>query len=193
MIKWPYFIGSFWLLLGGSSTTAVRLAFKSQRYTVQSQSNNILLHHSQHAKNQLNSWTCSYNTTDFSASWTKWRHPFLTMPTKKTIEITFSSCKKSVHSIYSSLRCSQFRVLWPDWPHPFLPRLATPIFDHAYPKSFWSTFSLCEFASIRLFHRFLLETQLKKYPAIWLAENILAHTSGTKIFPYWGFVQEHRK
>ena len=27
-----------------------------------------------------------------------------------------------------------------------------------------------------------------KNPAIWLAENILAHISGTKIFPNMGFV-----
>ena len=28
---------------------------------------------------------------------------------------------------------------------------------------------------------------------IWLAENILAHISGTKMFPNVGFVQEHNK
>ena len=34
---------------------------------------------------------------------------------------------------------------------------------------------------------------LLKNPAIWLAENIFAHISGTKIFPNMGFVQEHNK
>ena len=33
----------------------------------------------------------------------------------------------------------------------------------------------------------------KKNLAIWLAENILAHISGTKIFPNMEFVQQHRK
>ena len=65
------------------------------------------------------------------------------------------------------------------------------------PKIFWSTFNLCEFVStckksgyfIDLFWRY----GWLKNPAIWLAENILAHISGTKIFPNMGFVQEHSK
>ena len=35
---------------------------------------------------------------------------------------------------------------------------------------------------IRLFHWFVLEIWLIKNPAIWLAENILVHISGTKFF-----------
>ena len=38
---------------------------------------------------------------------------------------------------------------------------------------------------------FVLEIWLIKNPAIWLAENILAHISG--IFPNIEFVQEHGK
>ena len=67
-----------------------------------------------------------------------------------------------------------FRLLWPGWPHPFLTM-----------TNFWSTFNLCEFVStckksgyfIDLFWRY----GWLKNPAIWLAENILAHISGTKI------------
>ena len=46
---------------GLTSTTTVdyRLAFKSQRCGVQCESNQKLLHHIQHAKNQLNSYTHS--------------------------------------------------------------------------------------------------------------------------------------
>ena len=70
-------------------------------------------------------------------------------------------------------------------------------YNHAHMKIFWSTFNLCEFVStckksgyfIDLFWRY----GWLKNPAIWLAENILAHISGTKIFPNMGFVQEHSK
>ena len=56
---------------------------------------------------------------------------------------------------------------------------------------------LCEFIStskksgyfIDLFWR----SSWLENPAIWLAENILAHISGTKIFQNMGFVQEHSK
>ena len=62
---------------------------------------------------------------------------------------------------------------------------------------FWPTFNLCEFAStckksgyfIDLFWRY----GWLKNPAIWLAENILVHISGTRISPNMGFVQEHSK
>ena len=63
--------------------------------------------------------------------------------------------------------------------------------------NFWSTFNLCKFVStckqsgyfIDLFWRY----GWSKNPAIWLAENILAHVSGTEIFSKMWFVQEHRK
>ena len=76
-------------------------------------------------------------------------------------------------------------------------RLATPNSDHAHHKTFWSTFNLREFVStckksgyfINLFWRY----GWLKNPAIWLAENILAHISEQKIFPNMTFVQEHGK
>ena len=98
----------------------------------------------------------------------------------KIIKITFSfpnfapECKISVHSIYSFWRYNQLQSP--------ITRLATPIFDNAHLKKFWSAFNLCELALtckksghfIDLFWRYgwLLN------PAIWLAKNILAHTSG---------------
>ena len=42
----PYFIGPFWLLPGVQHVQLSTLAFKSQRYRVQCQSNKKLLHHS---------------------------------------------------------------------------------------------------------------------------------------------------
>ena len=98
----------------------------------------------------------------------------------KIIEITFCfpvfapPCKKSFHFINSFLRYSQ---------------LATPISGHTHPNIFWSTFNLCKFVStckksgyfINLFWRY----GWLKNPAIWLAENILAHISGTKSSQIW--------
>ena len=83
---------------------------------------------------------------------------------QKIIETTFSSpefvpvCKISAYSIYSFLRYNQFQS--------HVTRLAMPIFDHVHPKTFWSTFSLCELVStckkIRLFYWFVLEIWLVK-------------------------------
>ena len=100
-----------------------------------------------------------------------------------------TTTKKSVHSINSFLRYSQFQSP--------VTRLTTPVSDHTNAKNFWSTFNWCEFVStckksgyfIDLFWRY----GWLKNPAIWLAENILAHISGTRIFPNMGFVQEHSK
>ena len=95
--------------------------------------------------------------------------------------------KKSVHSINSLLRYSQF--LSP------VTRLVTPISDHAQPNIFWSIFNWREFVLTykktgRLIDLFWRYGWLKN-PVIWLAENILGHVTGTKIFPNIRFVQEH--
>ena len=71
-------------------------------------------------------------------------------------------------------------------------RLATPIFDHAHPRKFLSTFNYYQLVStcknsgyfIDLFWRY----GWLKNPTIWLAENILAHISGTKNCPNMEFV-----
>ena len=77
-------------------------------------------------------------------------------------------------------------------------RLATPVFDHAQPKIF--------FDQLLIYVNLYQHTKRKGYfndmfwrygwlknPAVWLAENILAHISGTNIFPNMGFVEEHSK
>ena len=46
----PYFIGPFWLLPGVQQVHWSRLAFKIQIYRLRCQSNQTLLHHSQHKK-----------------------------------------------------------------------------------------------------------------------------------------------
>ena len=76
-------------------------------------------------------------------------------------------------------------------------RQVMSIFDHDHPKRFWSTFDLCEFVSTckesGYFITFFWRYSWLKNPAIWLAENILAHISGTKIFPIMPFVQKQGK
>ena len=75
--------------------------------------------------------------------------------------------------------------------------LVTPIFDHAHPKYFWSTFNLCKFVSTCKESGYFIDLFWRcgwlKNPAIWLAENILAISQEQKIFPNMGFVQEHSK
>ena len=50
---------------GSNRYNCSRLAFKRQRDRVRCWSNNKLLHHSHHAKNQLSSCTDSYKTANF--------------------------------------------------------------------------------------------------------------------------------
>ena len=50
-----YFKGPFQLPLGVQQVQRSRMTFKSQRYRERCQSNQKLLHHYQHSKNQLNS------------------------------------------------------------------------------------------------------------------------------------------
>ena len=81
-----------------------------------------------------------------------------------------------------------FRVLWPDWPHPFLTTHIQNFFDqllihlnlyqHAKKSGYF----------IDLFWRY----GWLKNPAVWLAENILAHISGTRIFPDMGLNFHYR-
>ena len=69
--------------------------------------------------------------------------------------------------------------------------LATPIAisNHVHPKLFWSTFNSCEFVSTckksGYFMDFIWRCGWLKNPAIWLAENILAHTQKPKFFLIW--------
>ena len=112
----------------------------------------------------------------------------------KLIETTFSFIE------FASACKYQFIQLVNSWDTVnFSPvsRLSMPIFDHVHPKHFWSTFNIFELVStwkksgyfINLFRRYGWLKNL----AIWLAEEILAHISGTKIFPNMGFVLEHNK
>ena len=99
----------------------------------------------------------------------------------KISEIIFSfpefqpACKKFITSIHS-WDTANFRVLWPDWHRPFL--------TMPTPKKFWSTFNLCEFVSTSKKSGYFIDLFWSygwlKNPAIWLAENNLAHISGTK-------------
>ena len=63
------------------------------------------------------------------------------------------------------------------------------------PNFFWSTFDVCEFVSTwknsSYFNNFFRIYGCLENPAIWFAENTVAHFSGTKLFLKMGFVQEH--
>ena len=121
-----------------------RMAFKSRRYRVQCLSNQKLLHHSQHAKNQLKSYT---HPANFRVSWSKWLNPFLTTPTQKSVKslLSFLNLQQQtknqfILSIHSWDTVS-FRVTWPDWLHPLV----------------WIYINI---QKIRLFHWFVLEIWL---------------------------------
>ena len=113
----------------------------------------------------------------------------------KIIEATFSfpdfvtTLKKSAYAICAFLRYSQF--------YSPVTRLATPIFDQTHLKFFWWTFNLFEFVSTcekpGYFICFFWRYGWLKNSAIWMAENILANISRTKIFPKMGFVEKHSK
>ena len=99
-------------LQGSNTCTGSRLAFKYKRYRVQCWSTQKLLHRSQHAKNQLNSYTYSAHFRD---SWTKWKCPFLTLAAEKSVKqlLAFLNlhqhAKRTVHSINSFMRYSSFK------------------------------------------------------------------------------------
>ena len=87
--------------------------------------------------------------------------------------------KKSVNSINPFFRYSQF------WSPET--KLATTIFNHAQPKTFRSTFNFCEFVSTCkkwgcFIDLFWTNGWFKKL-AIWMAESILAYSSGITFFP----------
>ena len=106
----------------------------------------------------------------------------------KIIELTFNfpefapPCKKNqfIASVHS-WDTVNFRFPWPDWSNSFL--------TLPNQKRFWSTYNLCEFASIcnksgcfiDLFWRY----DWLKNPAIWLDDNILVHISGKNFPQIW--------
>ena len=153
-----------------------RMAFKSRRYRVQCLSNQKLLHHSQHAKNQLKSYT---HPANFRVSWSKWLNPFLTTPTQKSVKslLSFLNLQQQTKN--------QFILSIHSWDTVLESRDQTG-YTH-----------LCEFISTSKKSGYFIDLFWRsgwlENPAIWLAENILAHISGTKIFQNMGFVQEHSK
>ena len=103
--------------------TTTRMAFRSRRYRVQCLSNQKLLHHSQHAKNQLKSYT---HPANFRVSWSKWLNPFLTMPTQKSVKsvLSFLNLQQQTKNQFilsiHSWDTINFRITWPDWLHPLV-------------------------------------------------------------------------
>ena len=132
---------------------------------------------------------------DFRVSSTIWSGQFLTKPTQKSLNqlLAFPNLHQDAKNQFIQFIHSRdtinFSVPWPNWPNSFLTMLMQ--------KNFWSSFNLREFVStckksgyfIDLFWRY---AQLKN-PAIWLAENIFVHISGTKISLIMRFVQKHSK
>ena len=113
-----------------TSTTTVEPQYLKVRDKKHDWSNQKLLHHFQHAKNQLNSSIYSWDKTDFRVPGQTYFYRHI-WPDPITIKVTFSfpdyiwACKKSAYFINSFLRCKNFRVPWPKRPHI--------LFDHAYP------------------------------------------------------------
>ena len=137
-----------------------------------------------------------WDTVNFRVPWPDWPHPFLTNVHTHKFWSAFNLCeivpawKKSVNSNSSFLKYNQFNS-------PEI-RLATAIFDYAWPKQLPSTFNFCGFVSackkwgcfIHLFQR----NGWLKYSSIWMAESIFRYKiAGTRSFPNRGFVQEHSK
>ena len=87
------------------------------------------------------------------------------------------ACKISVNSI-NSLRYSQFQCP--------VTRLTTPICHHVHPKYFDQLLIYVNCINMK-------KKQAILFIFYRLAENILAHISGTKIFPNMRYVQEHIK
>ena len=78
--------------------------------------------------------------------------------------------------------------MWPDWPHPFLAK--------SIQKKFYQVLiyvNLYQHAKNQAISLIFWRYGWLKNLAIWLAENILAYISGTRIFPNMEFVQEHSK
>ena len=134
----------------------------------------------------------SYNTADFRVLWTTWPHPFLTTPTIKLLRQLLALLNLLQHAE------NQFIPSIHSW-NAILEshdQTGQAHFWSCSLKNFWSTFSLCELLSkwkisgyfTNLFCRY---GWLKNF-AIWLAEEILGHSSGKKtFFPNMGFVREH--
>ena len=145
-----------------------------------------LLHCSQHAKNQLNSYS---HSADFRVSWTKWPCPILITFTQKSFKLLLAFLNLHQHAKNQFLPSTHswdtvnFRVLWSDWPHPFL-TTPTPL---PPPQFFWLTFNSCEFVSTCKKSGYITDLFWRygwlKNPTIWLADNILTYISETKIFP----------
>ena len=107
----------------------------------------------------------------FRVSWTKWSHPCLARSPKNHWN----------NFLLSWIYITMQKIL-------FIPSINSWDTSHQSKNFFWSTFNLCELVSTcknagyftDLFWRY---GRLKN-PAISLAEKILAHTSGTRIFQY---------
>ena len=99
--------------------------------------------HSQHVKNELNSYINSLDTVDFRVSWTKWPCPFLTIPTQKSLKYVLAFLNLHQHAKYHfitsihSFDKVNFRVLGPDWPLPFLTMFTQKLFDQLLIRLFY--------------------------------------------------------
>ena len=118
-----------------------------------------------------------YSIFSFLSPMTRLAIPIFEHDHPKNFQSSFNLCEivlaciKSVSSISSFLRYNL--------PKQFL-------------INFWFIWTAINMQKVRLFYLFWRYGSLKN-PEIWLAENILAHISGTKPFPNMGFVLEHSR
>ena len=115
-----------------------------------------------------------------------WSHPFLTVLNLNIFSHLlicvklYSMQKNQLIPSVHSWDIINFRVQKPDWPPPFLTMPTEKNFDRLL--IFVNYINMQE---ISLFHWFALEIWLIKNPAIWLAENILAHIPRTRNSEIW--------
>ena len=115
-----------------------------------------------------------------------WSHPFLTVLNLNIFSHLlicvklYSMQKNQLIPSVHSWDTINFRVQKPDWPPPFLTMPTQKKFDQLL-----IFVNYINMQKISLFHWFALEIWLIKIPAIWLAENILAHIPRTRNSEIW--------
>ena len=128
-------------------------------------------------------------------SWTKWPSPILITSTPKSLKLLsaflnlYEHAKNQFIPSTNSWDKVNFIVLWPGWPHPPLTMTTPEFFDQLLIYV-----NLCQCVKNQAISLICSgKNGWLKNPAIWLAENMSAHVSGTKIFSNIGYVQENSK
>ena len=143
-----------------------------------------------HTKNQFISSAHPSDTVNFRVSSPDRSHPFLTMPTSKTLNEFLPACKNRLILYVHSWDTANFRLQKLDWPTHILTMPKQKIFEQLlwiFVNSYQHPNNGTVF--IDLFWR----NSWFKHPAVWLSESISPYISGRTLFPNIEFVQKHIK